>query len=84
MLLKQLGNIQELVVGGYHFHDCVKRVAEAALQMGINSLVDLDLTDLFFNLYKYEDYFEINNYEAQKYKEFWQHELEQQGEKKNS
>ena len=59
-LLNQLGHIDELVVGGYHFRDCVKRVGEAALNMGITTLVDLDLTDLFFSLYKYENLSEFD------------------------
>ncbi len=69
MLIEQLGNVDELVVGGYHAMDCVKRVAEIALQRGINTLVDLDLTDLFFNLYKQKDYFDIENYSTERFKE---------------
>ena len=48
--------------------DCVKRVAEFALQSGINTLVDLDLTDLFFNVYKQKDYFDMENYSPEKFK----------------
>ena len=47
-LLSQVGNIDKLIVGGYHSQDCVKRVAEYAQNKGIDTLVDLDLTDLFF------------------------------------
>ncbi len=68
LLLKQLGNIDELVIGGYHFRDCVKRVGEVAMNMGIRTTIDLDLTDLFFNLYKQEDYFNINEYNSEKFK----------------
>ena len=50
-LLNQLGNIDELVVAGYHGADCVRRVAEKAVQRGIDTIVDLDLTDVFFDLY---------------------------------
>ena len=60
--------MDELVVGGYHVMDCVKRVAEVALQSGINTLVDLDLTDLFFNVYKQKDYFDMENYSSEKFK----------------
>lgn len=62
LLIEQLGDVEELVIGGYHFADCVKRVGEIALAMGINTIVDLDLTDLFFNLYKQENYFNIEQY----------------------
>ena len=67
-LIEQLEPVDELVVGGYHAMDCVKRVAEVALQSGINTLVDLDLTDLFFNVYKQNDYFDMENYSPEKFK----------------
>ena len=68
LLLQQLGTIDELVVGGYHVMDCVKRVAEVALDFGIDTLVDLDMTDLFFNVYKQKDYFDIDNYSPARFK----------------
>lgn len=68
LLLQQLGTVDELVVGGYHVMDCVKRVAEVALDFGIDTLVDLDMTDLFFNVYKQKDYFDIDNYSPERFK----------------
>jgi len=68
MLIDQLGPIDELVVGGYHAMDCVKRTAETALELGIDTLVDLDLTDLFFSLYKQKDYFNIESYDPERFK----------------
>ena len=62
-LLNQLGNVEELVVGGFHSTDCVKKVAEVALQNNIDTFVDLDLTDLFFNLYRRENYFNKEIYD---------------------
>ena len=50
-LIEQLGDFDEIVVGGFHFGDCVKIVAEYCYQCGISTIVDLDLTDLFFNIY---------------------------------
>lgn len=47
-LIEQLGNFDEIVIGGFHFGDCVKRVAEYCYQSGFPTLIDLDLTDLFF------------------------------------
>ena len=68
LLLEQIGSIDELVVGGYHVMACVKRVAEEALNLGIDALVDLDMTDLFFNVYKQKDYFDIENYSPERFK----------------
>ena len=82
LLLKQLGNVDKLVIGGYHFNDCVKRVGEVAWNMGINTIIDLDLTDLFFSLYRHNEYFQIEQYDSKRYKEYWQQKLEQEGEKR--
>lgn len=81
-LLNQLGYVDELVIGGYHFSDCVKRVEEAAMDIGMNTTIDLDLTDLFFSLYRNDEYFQIDQYDPKRYKEYWQRKLEQQGEEK--
>lgn len=83
MLLSKLGKIDELVLGGYHFADCVKRVGEEALSLGIDTTIDLDLTDLFFSLYKVKDYFVIDSYDPQKYKEYWQQQTIFLGENKD-
>ena len=69
-LLMQVGDIDKLIVGGYHSQDCVKRVAEYAQSKGIDTLVDLDLTDLFFKLYQEVDYFNILEYNPERYKEY--------------
>ena len=69
-LLKQLGDIDELIVGGYHAMDCVRKVAEVSMQNGINTLVDLDLTDLFFNLYNQKNYFIVDSYNPSRFKEY--------------
>lgn len=69
-LIEQLGEFDEIVVGGFHFGDCVKRVAEYCYQMEFPTLVDLDLTDLFFNVYHKKDYFKIDEYNPQNYKNY--------------
>ena len=69
-LIEQLGDFDEIVIGGFHFTDCVKRVAEYCYQSGFPTLVDLDLTDLFFNVYYKKDYFKIDEYNPQNYKNF--------------
>jgi len=40
--------IDELVVAGFHFWDCVNRVARYAWRKGVNVSVDEDLTEFFF------------------------------------
>ena len=57
-------------IGGFHFGDCVKKVAEYCYQNGFSTLVDLDLTDLFFSVYYKKDYFKIDEYNPKNYKEF--------------
>ncbi len=69
-LIAQLGDFDEIVVGGFHFGDCVKRVAEYCYQCGTSVLVDLDLTDLFFNIYHKKDYFKIDEYNPKNYKNY--------------
>ena len=68
-LISSLGEVDELRVGGFHFSDCVKRVAEHAINKGINTLVDLDLTDLFFNVYRREGYLNYKEYIPEDFKE---------------
>lgn len=70
LLLEQLGNVEHLVVGGYHYSSCVKRMVETALNNGIDTLIDLDMTDLFFRLYRDEDYFDIEEYSPKRYREY--------------
>ena len=41
------GPIKHLRVCGYHFWDCVERVAKAAYRKGFDVLVDEDLTEFF-------------------------------------
>lgn len=81
-LISKLGKIDKLILGGYHFNDCVKRVAEEALMLGIDTTIDLDLTDLFFSLYKVKEYFAIDSYNPKKYKEYWQQQIIFLGENK--
>ena len=68
-LIKQLENIDKLVIGGFHYSDCVKKLGEAALRNGIDTSVDLDLTDLFFNLYKENDYLDMEYYNPDRFRE---------------
>ena len=78
-ILEQLGNVNELVIGGYHFQDCCKRVGEVALSNGINTIIDLDMTDLFFNLYRQEEYFNIDSYDPARFKEYMMNKMSRYG-----
>lgn len=40
--------IEKLVIGGFHFWDCVEKTAKYAHEQEINVLVDDDLTEFFF------------------------------------
>jgi len=44
---KELGEVDELVVCGFHSQDCVKRIATHFHNLGVDTLVDLELTELF-------------------------------------
>jgi hypothetical protein len=46
-ILKQLGEISTLRVGGFHLHDCVEKLARRAYERGLDVLVDEDLTEIF-------------------------------------
>lgn len=46
-IFNKIGFTQELIVGGFHRWDCVKRIAKYAHQKGIKTLVDEDLTEFF-------------------------------------
>ncbi len=71
MIISQLGdNIEKLAIGGYHSEDCVKRVGEIAIRNGIDTIIDLDMTELFFSLYRKEDYFNISEYNQSRYKDY--------------
>lgn len=69
-IIKKLDNIENLVIGGYHAQDCCKSLGELALSYGINAIIDLDLTDLFFSLYRNENYFQIESYDPERFKDF--------------
>lgn len=77
LLINQLGDIEKLVVGGYHAMDCVKRVAETSLKHGIDTIIDMDLTDMFNSIYWHQDYFDVEKeYNPEDYMEFRMKQLE--------
>ena len=68
-LLEQVGNVDEIVVGGFHVYDCVKRVAEHFYEKGIDTMVDLELTDLLYTVYR-QSYFNKEIYNPANYKQY--------------
>ena len=46
-ILDGLGNLDKLIVSGFHLNDCVKKISRRAHLRGINVLVDEELTELF-------------------------------------
>lgn len=40
--------LEKLVVGGFHYSDCVDKMAETAYRQGIPTIVDEDTTEVFF------------------------------------
>lgn len=74
-LINQLGEVDEIVIGGYHATDCVKKIANACNMKGIDTLIDVDLTDIFFALYRQNDYFDKNYYDPVKYRDYIKNEM---------
>lgn len=67
-IIDYLGKIKKIVVGGYHYNDCVKKIAEFAQTQGIETHIDLELTDLFFSVYQSREYFKIDEYDPERFK----------------
>lgn len=44
-IVRQLGSVKELVLGGFHQDDCVDRIARVAHRSGMRVIVDEDTTD---------------------------------------
>jgi len=58
---QRLGEFEELVVCGFHAYDCVTKVAEYFYNINPNTMIDLELTDLFSELSN-RFYFKKDNY----------------------
>jgi hypothetical protein len=64
IVLNKLGEVEKLVVGGFHMWDCVERFAKRAYEKEFDVLVDEDLTEFFtrriqdpdFNVESYPNY----------------------------
>ena len=48
-ILDRLLPVNNLVIGGFHYSDCVQRFARQVYRKGINVLVDEDITDLLIS-----------------------------------
>lgn len=70
-VLDQVGKVDKLVIGGFHGNDCVKRFAlHCYYQRDIDTLIDIDLTEMFFYLHTKKEYFKIDEYNPYRYKKF--------------
>ena len=68
-VLNELGEVDELIVGGYNSQYSVKHVADLAYSNGIDTLIDLDLTEKFFGLSENKRYFNVEEYNPIRFKE---------------
>lgn len=68
-LLEQIGDADEIIIGGFHLGDCVNRVAEHFHKNNINTMIDIELTDFLFHLYK-QKYFKRESYNPANYKQY--------------
>ncbi len=48
-VVRGMGEMEELVVGGFHESDCVPRIVEVARKLGIKASSDWAITDRFFH-----------------------------------
>ncbi|HLE07288.1 MAG TPA: hypothetical protein VI933_01545 [archaeon] len=48
-VLNQLPEHRRLVVGGFHMHDCVDRIAKRSYEKGADTFVDEDTTEKFYH-----------------------------------
>lgn len=54
-IIDKLGDIEKLVIGGFHQADCVEKVATYSHNSGIDTFVDEDTTDNYFTKSKFVD-----------------------------
>ena len=57
-----LSGDDEVVVGGFHCNDCVEKFAKEIYSLNQNTMIDSDLTELFWGVSKYIEGWDINNY----------------------
>jgi len=60
-LIDQLGQTEHLVVCGFHSCDCVRRIAQEGIDRKLDTLVDIELTELFSH-YSSKFYFDPEQY----------------------
>ncbi|MFA5333391.1 MAG: hypothetical protein WC376_02765 [Candidatus Nanoarchaeia archaeon] len=54
-IIKELMPLEELIVSGFHYSDCVEKFKNAAKELGVLSKIDGALTNNFFYLIKKSD-----------------------------
>lgn len=61
LIQEQLGKVDELVVCGFHEVDCVRKVARHFTDLGIDTMVDIELTE------KLEEYCDLPSFNVSDY-----------------
>ncbi len=59
-MLLQLGEVEELILCGFHSRDCVKVMAESLYNLGVDVMIDIELTELFPAMINNDFYDEAN------------------------
>ena len=67
----KLKNISELVVSGFFSRYYVKQMAKLASEKGVNTVIDLDLTEIFFLFYNKSGFLTKEPYNPDKFYEFY-------------
>lgn len=65
-LSKKLGieDFDQVIVGGFHCHDCVYKLAKAIEEINSNVLIDTDITEMFWSVKMQEgDDFDYENFD---------------------
>ena len=57
-----LSGNDNVVVGGFHCYVCVEKFAKEIYSLNQNTMIDSDLTELFWGVSKYIEGWDINNY----------------------
>ncbi len=49
-LINKISGLKELILGGFHKDDCVRKIKDVARKQGVDARIDSDLTEDFFRI----------------------------------
>lgn len=58
----KIKDYSNVVIGGFHCFDCVQKLATETYKFNKNTLIDTDLTELFWNVAKYQKNWDIKHF----------------------